>query len=204
MKKFLSAIAILASLVPAMASADVVTNDDIERLRATALALDNGCKLLDFALTVQGGGMNAKPEWKTVTIGDGEGVTMRAPWSPYWYLVGKQIPWTESFERGVDGVGRFAKSDGCGLEREYTVAVNSDMTLAKQEAYLKGIKAPGFEEVFSLNGKKAVLRWEDAGFCDQEVLSIEVVKGKRRHVVDIRSRCSEVNSEMFRMAASLK
>ena len=45
MKKFLSAIAILASLVPAMASADVVTNDDIRRLRATALALDNGCKL---------------------------------------------------------------------------------------------------------------------------------------------------------------
>lgn len=200
MKKFLSAIAILASLMPAMASADVVTSDDIERLLASAFAQNDGCKLLDFALKVQGGGMNARPEWRTVPLG--YGITMRVPWSPYWYLVGKQIPWTETYQGGTWGAGRFATIENCGLKREYRIGVVSDWTLAKQTDDLKklGHEVSG---TFSLNGKKAAL-WTDASSCGTEELSVEAVRGERTHVVTIGRECSEINGEVLRMAASLK
>jgi hypothetical protein len=203
MKKILSAIAILASLAPAMASADVVTGDDLERLRATAIALDNGCKLLDFALTVQGGGMNAAPEWKTMPLGSG--ITMRTPWSPYWYLVGKQIPWWEGIDEYAWGTGRYAAGDACSLYREYTISVAPNRTLAQEVEVAKaeGV-VPGSVETFSLNGKKTAVLSSKVGFCEAEWLSVEIVKGKKSHVVSIAKRCSDIDSEMLRMAASLK
>ena len=111
---------------------------------------------------------------------------MRAPWSPHWYLVGKQIRGRRASERRWTASGASPRAMGAGWNAN-TVAVEFRHDAGQAGGVLeKASKRRGSRGLLLERQEGRAPIWEDAGFCDQEVLSIEVVKGKRRHVVDIR------------------
>lgn len=191
------------ALMPVATHATVVSADDIARLQAHAVSLNDGCKLLDFALYVQGGGMNAKPEWKTLVS---SGITISFPWAPYWYLVGKQIPWYETMtgESNTFHLGRYQPGDGCSISREYRVQVFPGTIKNKFTPPGEGEAFGTVMETMNVNGKQTALVEMTPFICEEQAVAVEVTKNNVTSTVLITHVCGDMNAEMMRMAARIK
>ena len=202
MRKPLIALVALLMMMPMLAQADVVTSDDLGRLTADAVAQNNGCALVNFALYTQGS-MKATAEWKTVKVSND--ISLRFPWSPIWYVVGKQIPWFEKVSENYYATGRMQPGDGCGVNRDYSVEIVPDQSLKKYLAIPSDGNPPAdIMESLTINGKNAALIEYPLSMCEEEGIAVEVKKGKKTHTVVIKHRCGAVNAEMLRMAANVK
>lgn len=208
MKKLYAMIASILVFVPGIVSAAAISKEEIALLESDALKREDSCKLIDIALNLHGdlpknsAGMTSSPEWKTVTM---KGVTIRVPWSPFWYLLGKQIPWMDA-EGDSFAAGRYTNAGhACGLRREYSVSVLPSTTIAKHFSYSNPDgPVPEVLETFSLNGRKAALTRSGSGVSDYMGIVVEVMKNKATHIVWIQVDGESINNEMLRMAMSVK
>ncbi len=197
-------LSVMMSVTPMLARAEVVSPQEMTRIISLAESLANGCTMTQqIAL----GQTKARPgtaaEWKTLVTKSG--VTISFPWSPYWYIVGKQINWYEKFSDTAFGVGLYESGDACGLNRKYGVDILTNNTISRY--YASPIDGPSngtILEQFTLNGKKAALIEMNGGICDSQLIAVEVTKNKTTNTVLISHRCSDVDTTMMRMAAKLK
>jgi hypothetical protein len=209
MKHYLIALAGLAlSLVvaPLSAKADVVSQDELMRI---ANLDQDSCKLTQSIVAGQdapfyGQSVAPAPVWKSVVSKSGVGLSFM--WSPYWYIVGKQINWYDKSDDSNNfAVGRYEAGDACSFRRKYNINVLAGQTIARYFAPpTEGVANGTIVEQFTLNGRKAALLDVSGGLCYAEAIAVEVVKNKQTQTVVISRGCGTMDMEMVRMAVRVK
>jgi len=197
-------LSVMMSITPMLARAEVVSPEEMTRITNLAQSLANGCTLTQSIASGQTLAMSGRvPEWKTLITKSG--VSISFPWSPYWYIVGKQINWYEKFSDTSFGVGLYQAEDACGLGRKYYIDILANETMAHYFATpTDGTSNGKILEQFTLNGKKAALIENTGGFCDSQSIAVEVVKYWKTQTVVISHACGDVDMEMMRMATKVK
>ncbi len=197
-------LSVMMSVTPMLVRAEVVSPQEMTRITSLAESLANGCTMTQqIALGQTMARPGTAAEWKTLVTKSG--VTISFPWSPYWYIVGKQINWYEKFSDTSFGVGLYEAVDACGLNRKYNISILTNDTIKHYFAPSTDGPSNGTVlEQFTLNGKKAALIEGKGGFCDSQVIAVEVVKNLKTHTVVIEHGCGDGDMDMMRMAAKLK
>jgi hypothetical protein len=201
MRAFIATIALAVFLFPGSTKADVVTSDDISRLTRDAQNLNNSCKLVDYALYTQGSMKEAPDSWRTLALPSS--ISFRYPWSSRWYLIGKQIPWYEN-RSGSYSFGRFQPAEACGVEREYRIDVYAKTIKQHFAVSADGPSIGTIIDQMTINGRPAALVNVGGGICEEEAIATEVMRNGKAYTVLLVHSCSKINSEMLRMAASIK
>ena len=226
MKKLFVLFFVCSSFIPLVARADVVSGADVQRLddelknpsdqmkQAVAEQYGSSADVTDIILK-QALQMSADPEWKTVRAKSG--ITFQVPWSPTWYVLGKQIPYF-----GVEDIdkknGQWFVFGKYVYSTRFTVVrpiINVWIEAGRTVSGYAGIKNDDENSIFfTLNGRKALLTNVNCtnlmcGFSYQRHLLIEVKKGKLTYLVDITEvNNNDVNDNLdqnaFRVAASIK
>ena len=188
--------------LPLSSHAAVVTSAELDRLTADANALANSCQLVNDAIGARG--MSSAPVWKKMNLT--ATISMKYPWSPMWYILGKQIPWFDASGVGsFYSLGRLVPDEACSVSREYAVDVISDQSIKQFFGPRTDGPANGtIAETFTLNGFKAAIVGDTSGICAQQQLAVEVTKKKKTTLVLLTHHCSDVNTELVRMAATIR
>ncbi len=185
-------------LLPISTKAAVVSSDDLQRLVHDAQVRNDGCYLTKLSLN-----MSAVPEWKTATMSNG--VSIKYPWSPNWYVLGKQIPWFERDGGDWFSFGRSELGQSCSVVRQYTVEVLHNETLARHFAPSADGPSPGkILESMTLNGKTAAVVDVSSGVCAEEAIAVEISRGGKPTTIVIRHNCASLTADMLRAAASVR
>lgn len=214
MKYFKFALASLAlslAATPSLVHADVVTQDMLSKIVEDP-GNQNSCALTNSVVNGQekpiyGQTTVAAPLWKTLTAQGG--LLISIPWSPYWYIVGKQIQWYE-FDESENPVsqywfGRYQASDECSLRREYYVNIYAGQTFAKHFVATPTDSTTGrIFENFTLNGRPAALVSGTNPLCNQESIAVQIYKNSKPYTVVFSHFCRGINAEMLRMAARVR
>ena len=211
MKKILTVLSLCLLFVPNLSQAAVVTSQEMIQLKtdlnAAASTSIGGCEpLFKKSLTAEAyGGMGRSTDWKTMSLGSG--ITIKIPWSQYWYVLGKQIPWYEEMGNGwILGRYKVDTSEVCVFNREYNIQVTAD---ARENTIKKafgpkpdGVRNGQILEEMVINGKRVALVDQPGEVYDQQSVAVEVTKNKTQMLVIISAK--EITPEMIRMAANVK
>lgn len=211
LKMAFAGLVISLAAAPALVHADVVTQDILSKISKDP-GNENHCALTESIVNGQekpiyGQTAVAAPLWKTLTAQGG--LLISIPWSPYWYIVGKQIQWYE-FDNSENPVsqywfGRYQAGDACSLKREYYVDIYAGQTFAKHFVATPTDSTTGkIFENFTLNGRPAALVSGTNPFCDQESIAVQIYKNSKPYTLVFSHFCGDINAEMIRMAARVK
>ena len=185
--------------LPITSFAEVITNAELDQLTVQAQDQNNGCQFVNAITATQTG----NPSWKTLSLANA--LSIKYPWSNTWLISGKQLPQMDSYGATMFSLGRFMVSEACVLQREYLVDVVRNQTIPKFYARQarEGLANGDILERFTINGHKAALVSQH-NTCAQEAIAIEMPKSKALSLVIFTHRCGALNSELLRMAATLK
>lgn len=204
--------AVLSILTPAIVRADVISREMLSKIAQESRDQNNSCAMSASIVQRQdappyGQTYAPAPLWKTISAQGGLSISI--PWSPYWYVIGKQITWYEYDESEIPPLqyrfGRYQTGEACSLGRQYYVNIYPGQSL---DAYFAKKADPStigtIVEKFTLNGRAAAVVSGTNPFCDQESLAVQVMKNGKPNTVVFAHQCRDLNTEMLRMAARVK
>lgn len=219
--------------MPSLARADVITDADMksfqnemyhpsdavtESVMAQYGTTANIAEIL-FKNAVK---MDAVPEWKTVKSKNG--ITFQVPWSPSWYMLGKQIPYYYEFpdDGTTDNLytaGRYVVDNSNTVSQgQFMIYIKKELPLAKGQIHeynAYGAADNQHHTHFTLNRHRALLFYceciDEKGNrtgpgCDtnKHEIIMEVKKNKATCIVIIQQNALDLSQDAFRISSSIK